>query len=72
MHVDEVMRRVEAIRSAADDPEAAHAMEDDLRRDVLRDIVAQGRRHDPEASSPYALAEAALLTEDEDFPRWCA
>lgn len=65
MTVDEVHAAVAAIDQASGDPETAHGLEDDLRRDVLR-AIANG------APDGAALAAAALQTEEFDFDRWCA
>lgn len=64
----DVVRAVEHIRSSAADPEAAHAMTDRLHIDVLT-TVAHGLV--PLDLLPD-LAAAALVTEEIDFPRWCA
>lgn len=64
----EVLQRVATIRSLAGsgaDYEGLHGMEDDLYRDVLR-AVADGVRE------PRAVAAAALLTTDIEFPRYAA
>lgn len=67
MTLDEARRRLDDIREAAYemDDEAAHSVEDALRRDVLR-AIANG--------SPAAaeLARIALESESLDFARWCA
>ena len=66
MEIEEVKRRVAEIASCSGDPEAAHSMEDDLHRDVLRVIA------DRSCKDPAAFAKAALATLALDFPRWCA
>ena len=65
MTVDEVITRVNEIAACAGDDEGAHSMEDKLRADVLRAIVAGADR-------PEALAAAALQTDVIEFARWCA
>ena len=68
MKVSDVTARVEEIRQIAADNEAAHGMEDDLHRDVLRYIASA-------LASPahtQALAKEALTTRDIDFCRWCS
>jgi hypothetical protein len=62
MEIKDVLERVEAIRSEADDAEVAHGMEDALHQDVLKFLADQGNE----------LAKAALLTWEISFPRWCA
>jgi hypothetical protein len=59
---------VEAIRSVASDPEAAHCREDELHRAVLEGI-ASGRYV---GCGPAVLARIAFSTVEIDFPRWCA
>ncbi len=66
MKIQEVRQRVNEIRQRAGDPEVAHAMEDQLYRDVLAGIAA-----DPVGGSPARrLAKTALAARDIDFPRW--
>lgn len=62
---EEVLERVEQIREAAEDDEAAHSMEDALHQDVLT-TIARGTGHDA------SLARAALRTRELDFARWRA
>lgn len=58
--------RLANLRDVGDsDPEAAHALEDDLWEDVLRAIAAG-------ADEPEKLAREALLTQEVKFPRWYA
>lgn len=59
---------VEEIRQCADDPEAAHSMEDMLYANVLA-FIATGA-----CTAEYAakLADAALQTKTIAFARWCA
>jgi hypothetical protein len=67
MTLEDVQARVAEIRSiGAGDPEAAHSKEDDLYRDVLQ-FIAYGPQ-----GLHKELAYAALETQEEDFPRWCA
>lgn len=66
MTPEEVRARAELAGNAGiDDPEAGHIEEDRLHCDVLRFIAASSSEHAP-------LAAAALLTDEWDFPRWCA
>lgn len=65
MKVDEVIQRVEAVRMAAGDEEAAHLREDELWADVLV-AIANG------ADDAMSLAQAALRTKAMAFQRWCA
>jgi hypothetical protein len=60
--LEDVQSRVHQIRAAADDDERAHALEDDLHRDVLRYFAETGSQ----------IAIEALKTLDIDFSRWCA
>lgn len=61
--VDDVLARIEAIKAAAGDWEATHALSDDLYRDVLYAI-----RLDPDNAAE--LASAVLGVEDLDYTRW--
>lgn len=63
----EVRRRLDAIEAAGNsDSEKAHALEDDLYKDVLH-AIAQGQVFDIRA-----MAALALCAEKIEFPRWCA
>lgn len=64
--LDDVLRRVDAIRKMVGDDESAHSEEDDLHRDVLQ-AIADGR-----CDEPRACAAAALKTCELDFARWYA
>lgn len=66
MTVEEIERRVEAIRDSAGDDEVAHGMEDRLRHDVLEAIANR------KCDDPAECAGAVLRTTDIDFQRWCA
>ena len=70
MKVEDVEKKVEAIRRMARDNEAAHSMEDALYIKVLQEIVRQGLEPAGDASSPFALAQAALKAGRVDFDRW--
>ena len=62
---DEIMLRIERIRSLRDDPEAAHSEEDALREDFIRYV----------STFDIRLADKAALvltTKDIEFPRWTA
>ncbi len=63
--VETVLKEVERIRAMRHDDESAHSAEDTLHQRVLKH-VANGH---PDSK---ALAQAALLTRDIDFCRWCA
>jgi len=66
MNPEAVARRVEAIANLVDDPEVAHAREDELWRDVLQ-AIADGKAWDARL-----CARRALQTAEISFPRWCA
>ena len=67
MTIEEVQAKVKEIRDiGASDPEAAHSKEDDLYRSILQ-FIADGY-----AGLYKEIAYAALETQEEDFPRWCA
>lgn len=61
----EILAKVAEIQEVEDDPEQAHAMEDDLYIQVLR-AIADG------AENAAELAEAALQSQLLDFDRWTA
>lgn len=65
MTIDEARRRLDDIRACMGDPEAAHTLEDYLRRCVLQ-AIADGS---PDA---VELARIALESESLCFARWCA
>jgi hypothetical protein len=56
---------VAEIAAVAIDYEVAHSKEDDLHADVLA-AIARG------ATNAQELAQAALKTEEIEFPRYCA
>jgi hypothetical protein len=62
----EAERRVEEIRKLAHDAEAAHAAEDELRRDFIA-AVATGR-----CKMPAAVAKIVLSSGEIVFSRWYA
>lgn len=66
MTLDDVAKRVQNIRDARDDDEAAHEMEDKLRADLLTAIANGSCEH------PRECARAALAASEIDFARWCA
>lgn len=66
MDVDEVTRRIQAIREKAGDYEAQHALQDALYVDVLYAIAYGTCENAP------TVAAVALTVEEMDFPRWCA
>lgn len=63
-----VAERVARIAAVSDDDERAHGLEDDLYRDVLRQI-ADGTLAEDEARE---IANAALKADGLDFSRWTA
>ena len=67
MTVEEVAERLKIISDYArrHDHESAHAIEDDLYRDVLR-AISHG------AENAADLARSALATQEMTFERWCA
>lgn len=65
MTPEQVQAVVDQIRAKADDDEAAHSLEDDLREGVLKAIAAG-------AENPAELARLALTTSAIEFARWCA
>lgn len=65
MTLQEVIDRVEEIKSKADDPEAAHSDEDGLWADVLA-AIARGN------ANAQGLAREALKTTEIEFSRWYA
>ena len=62
----DVTKEVERIRSAADDPEIAHSLEDRLYARLLKAIA------DGTCVDAAECARIALTTGDIDFPRWFA
>jgi hypothetical protein len=58
--------RVAAMANIGDD-EAAHSLEDDLHRAVLRHIADR-----PTSRANGQLARLALRTQHLNFARWCA
>ena len=60
----QVLGRVAAVRRLTADPEAAHAAEDTLHRDVLT-AIATGQCDEPDV-----IAGLALRTADIEFGRW--
>ncbi len=68
MDRETILKRIEAIRADAGDPESAHGMEDELWSDLLKEIstgAVQGK-------DAIELATLALTTVEIIFPRWCA
>jgi len=69
MTADEIRRRVDLIRAMAEqDCEAAHIMEDELHRDVLRYIATKG----PPGVDAEGLAQEALESRKIEFTRHCS
>lgn len=66
MKKDDVVKRVRAIFAERDDPEIAHALEDQPYRELLW-AIAEG-----ECDDPQGCAKEALKTGDMDFARWRA
>lgn len=68
MTLDEIKKRTDEVRERAHahDSEVAHAMEDDLYRDLIAHIAKTG------SEEQRAMAEAVLATQDFNFNRWYA
>lgn len=64
MTIEDVKERIQKIKDVKDDYEKAHSLEDELWRNVLRE-VAKG------ASNSQGLAEAALKSRWIRFARAC-
>jgi len=60
---------IDVIQASAGDDEAAHGLEDKLRRDFIKSLAdgEYGASMDLQIS-----ARLVLSTEDLDFKRWCA
>jgi hypothetical protein len=70
MTVQDVRKRAKEIKKLSlVDPEAAHAQEDELWKDVLSAIAS---KQDHGRTYPDGLARAALVTTKLEFPRWSA
>ena len=65
MTIEDVKERIQKIKDVKDDYEKAHSREDELWRDVLREI-AKG------SPNSQGLAEAVLKTRWIRFARACA
>lgn len=65
MTVKDVIKRLNEIREAKDNPEDAHWMEDALWQDVLKAIAAGDCVDDPKD-----IARDALRSLDIEFRRW--
>lgn len=65
VYLDEIEFRVGEIRDVAPDYEQAHAMEDDLFRDVLA-AIADGQQ------GARKLATEVLKSSEIEFPRLCS
>lgn len=63
---EEFLRDVVRIRGEIDDPERAHAHEDELHEKVLEHISSG------ECPRPSQCAGIATQPGDFSFPRWCA
>jgi len=68
MTVSDIEKRVALIDVAKSDPEKAHSAQDDLWLEVLQHISQYPLAYGHAAQ----IAQAALKTEEIDFPRWCA
>lgn len=66
MNLQDVLIRVARIMDCRGDSEAAHSMEDDPYRDLLKAISMN------DCDEIGACATAALTTQEIDFDRWCA
>ncbi|MGM9908886.1 MAG: hypothetical protein ACI31O_03505 [Limosilactobacillus vaginalis] len=65
MKLTEVKDMVRNINDCKGDFEMAHEMEDDLYKDVLKEVVAGN----PESKE---MARIALQTREINFPRYCS
>ena len=65
MTLYEIIKRLQVIKTAGDDSEVAHELEDELYVDVLTDIASGGKQHE---------RKAALVLESQDYShsRWYA
>jgi hypothetical protein len=66
MRPETVREKVEEIRKAAHDPEAAHSLEDALYAEILAAIASGG------CTRPEECAAEALKTQEIEFERWTA
>lgn len=66
MDLEMIKERVANIKAFAEDPEKAHALEDDLYKDFVRFIVLSG------SPAQRAMARAVLETQQIKFSRWYA
>ncbi len=66
--LDNFERRLLAIEACKADYEAAHSLEDALRRDVLAYVASEL----PPAAPLRLMCEVALATAQIDFPRYAA
>ena len=65
MTIEEIQKRLQAIKDVKDDYEKAHSREDELWRDVLR-AISKGADNAPE------LAKEVLKSRRIQFARACA
>lgn len=66
MNKQEIIDRVEHIRSLMKDPEAAHAEEDELYHEFVKWLTAHGSRN------VRKLAKELHKVRNVKFPRWAA
>jgi hypothetical protein len=69
VNIFELQKRLEGIRAVAGDPEAAHGLDDDMRRDVLLAICQDRSLSEEELR---ILAAMALSTDEFIKERWYA
>ena len=68
MTIDVIKRRVDLIKQQKDDPEGAHEMEDELYKDVLKEIASWGMFNEYDTCAKIAVE--ALKAAEIDFDRW--
>lgn len=69
--VEYIRKKVAAIEDASGDPEAAHAMEDELYHQFVT-LVAEGGDKVLQRGELVEIASEILKTRHLDFPRWGA
>ena len=67
MTIAEIRDRIEEIRDASDDDEAAHALEDELMKDFILFVSTN-----PETTQLAVMAAYISEVKDIKFSRWCA
>lgn len=66
MTIQQIQARIERIKDARWDDEAAHSAEDRLREDFIRHVQSCD---DPQLA---VMAALVLTTNEIEFARWCA